>query len=290
MAGAAPRRWFEPPAAGTAYFAVVGHPVAPSKSPQIHAAFAAATGRRLHYARVDVLPGALAAAVAEFRACGGVGLNVTVPLKEEAWALAEHRAPRAASAGAANTVWFEADGAIAVDNTDGPGLVRDLEQNHGVHLAGRRLLVLGAGGAARGVMPALLDCAPATIQVSNRSADRAETLVRHFADARLAVLGWGAPPAQPLDVVINATAAGLGGELPALAGAAFGTHTVCYDMMYGAEPTAFLRWAAAAGAGLCVDGLGMLVEQAAVAFAIWHGVAPQTAPVIAALRARTAPD
>lgn len=279
------RRWFAPPDDGTPYFAVVGHPVQHSKSPQIHAAFAAQTGRRLCYERIEVLPGQLAGAVAEFRACGGIGLNVTVPLKEEACALAAHREPRAAAAGAANTLWFESGGRLAADNTDGVGLVRDLENNHGVVVAGRRVLLLGAGGAARGVMPSLLACGPAQILISNRSAARANELALRYVDTGMVgTLNWGAAPEAPADLIVNATSASLGGEVPLLSGAALSAGSVCYDMMYGAEPTPFLRWAAAFGPADLIDGLGMLVEQAAAAFAIWHGVLPPTADVIAALR------
>ncbi len=282
---AAERRWFTPPADGRPYFAVVGHPVAHSKSPAIHAAFAAQTGRQLCYERIEVMPGSLDRAVAEFRDIGGSGLNVTVPLKEEACALALHREPRAAAAGAANTLWFLPDGRLAADNTDGPGLVRDLENNHGVVVTDQRVLVLGAGGAARGVIAALLACRPAELLISNRSAARARELAAGYAATGLvATLEWGAAPTAPAAIVINATSASLSGAVPLLADAAFRPDTVCYDMMYGSEPTAFLRWAQTRGVARRIDGLGMLVEQAAVAFAIWHGVLPQTADVIAALR------
>ncbi len=282
---ASERRWFTRPTDERPYFAVVGHPVAHSKSPAIHAAFAAQTNTRLCYERVEVMPGSLDAAVAEFRDVGGRGLNVTVPLKEEAYALAVHREPRAIAAGAANTLWFLPDGSLAADNTDGPGLVRDLENNHGVTVRDRRVLLLGAGGAARGVIPALLACRPREILISNRSAARAEALAASYADSGpVAALAWGAPPAAPAAIVINATSASLSGAVPELADAALCADTVCYDLMYGTEPTAFLRWAQTRGVARCLDGLGMLVEQAAVAFAIWHGTQPRTAEVIAALR------
>jgi shikimate dehydrogenase len=281
--------WFTPRSDRTPYYCVVGHPIAHSKSPQIHAAFATQTGRQLVYERVDVLPGNLAAAVAEFRACGGRGLNVTVPMKEEAWSIAARREPNAELAGAANTLWFDSDGRIVADNTDGVGLVRDLKQNHGVVIHGRRLILLGAGGAARGVMPALLAEQPREILISNRTAARAAVLAKHFCAApNIGVLEWGGAPTQSADVIINATAASLVDELPKLHSAALHTKTVCYDMMYGSTPTAFISWACSRGIETAFDGLGMLVEQAAAAFAIWHGIVPSTAPVIAALRSRLA--
>lgn len=278
-------RWFTPRPDRTPYYCVVGHPIAHSKSPQIHAAFGAQTGRQLIYERIDVTPGNLAAAVAEFRACSGSGLNVTVPMKEEAWLLAARREPNAELAGAANTLWFDAEGRIVADNTDGVGLVRDLRQNHGVVIRGRRLVLLGAGGAARGVIPALLAEQPSEILISNRTAARAELLAKHYcAASNIGVLEWGTAPPQAADIIINATSASLVDEVPKLHLAALHTKTVCYDMMYGSSPTAFLDWVNSRGIETALDGLGMLVEQAAAAFAIWHGIVPSTAPVIAALR------
>lgn len=265
---------------------MVGSPVAHSKSPLIHAAFAAQFGIELVYDKVEVAPGSLHAALDEFRAAGGWGLNVTVPLKEEAWSLADVRMPRAAGAGAANTLWFDARGIVA-DNTDGVGLVRDLEINHKVPLAGKRILLLGAGGAARGVLPALLDAGPSRVLVSNRTAERAAKLVASNTDSdRLEVLPWGGEHHAPCDVIINATSLSLQGEVPALAASLMHARSLCYDMMYGAQPSCFMRWAQQRGAGRVLDGLGMLVEQAATAFSIWNGREPQTAPVIAMLRER----
>ncbi len=270
------------------YFCVVGSPVAHSKSPLIHATFAAQCGIELVYDKREVAPGRLMAALEEFRAAGGQGLNVTVPLKEEAWSLADARMPRAARAGAANTLWFDARGIVA-DNTDGVGLVRDLEINHGVPLAAKRILLLGAGGAARGVLPALLDASPCQILITNRTAARAASLAAGYADSgRVEVLPWGGEGDAPCDVVINATSLSLQGEVPDLSMTLLHHHTLCYDMMYGAQPTRFMRWAEQCGAGRVLDGLGMLVEQAAAAFSIWHGCEPQTAPVIAMLRERIA--
>ncbi|MGR8918102.1 MAG: shikimate dehydrogenase [Gammaproteobacteria bacterium] len=276
-------RWFEPrsPAALPLY-CVVGRPISHSRSPRIHQAFGEMTGRVLEYRAVEVGPGELADAVAEFRAAGGLGMNVTVPLKEEAWALAGARSARAELAGAANTLWFGADGAIEADNTDGVGLVRDLEQNHAVILAGAHVLLVGAGGAARGVMPALAAAGPRQITVTNRTAEKAQAVAALAGDLGT-TCPWGDAPTA-VDVVINATSLSLAGEVPPLPARTVGAATTCYDMMYAAGGTAFVDWARAHGAARALDGLGMLVEQAAEAFLIWHGVRPATAAVIGALR------
>lgn len=268
------------------YFCVVGSPVAHSQSPLIHATFAAQCGIELVYEKVEVPPGRLAEALVEFRAAGGRGLNVTVPLKEEAWALADQRMPRAARAGAANTLWFENEQVMA-DNTDGLGLVRDLEINHRAPLANKRILLLGAGGASMGVLPALLDAQPARVLVTNRTLARAERLVEAYAaSGRVQVLPWGDAAAQPCDIIINGTSLSLQGQVPDVDASLLDGNTLCYDMMYGAEPTRFMAWAVQEGVGRVIDGLGMLVEQAAAAFSIWNGAIPDTAPVIAMLRER----
>ena len=266
------------------YFCVVGSPIAHSKSPAIHAAFAAQFGFELIYEKVEVAPGELREAVAEFRAAGGCGLNVTLPLKEEAWRLADICMPRAARAGAVNTLWFDARGVVA-DNTDGVGLVRDLEAIHGQSLLGKRILLVGAGGASRGVLPALLDAGPDRILITNRTAERASALVAAYADSgRVEVLPWGAEASAPCDVIINATSLSLHGETPLLAAGVLRAQTLCYDMVYSSKPTSFMAWSSAAGALRVFDGLGMLVEQAAAAFAIWNVAEPRTAPVIAMVR------
>ena len=276
--------WFTKPIK-LPYFCVVGSPIAHSKSPAIHAAFASQFGFELLYDKVEVAPGRLHEAVVEFRGAGGRGLNVTLPLKEEACALADTCMPRAARAGAANTLWFDARGVVA-DNTDGLGLVRDLEKNHGQSLRGQRILLIGAGGAARGVLPALLDAGPAQILVTNRTAARAVAVVNaHAASGRVEVLPWNTPAKLSCDVLINATSLSLRGETPSLPPNVLHGHTLCYDMMYDRVPTSFMTWASAAGALRVFDGLGMLVEQAAAAFSIWHGLEPRTAPVIAMIRA-----
>ncbi|WP_127475264.1 shikimate dehydrogenase [Sulfurivermis fontis] len=266
-------------------YAVMGNPIAHSKSPYIHARFAEQTDQDLSYEAILVELGDFPAAVARFRAAGGLGLNVTVPFKQEAWALATRRSGRAERAGAVNTLRWEADGSLFGDNTDGVGLVRDLKDNHGVPLAGRRLLLLGAGGAVRGVLEPLLAERPATLTIANRTVAKAEELAAAFADlGPLQASSFAALAGQQFDVVINGTAASLQGEVPPLPDGILAPGAVCYDMMYGKEPTPFLRWAMAAGAAQAVDGLGMLVEQAAEAFFLWRGVRPASAEVIAALR------
>lgn len=267
-------------------YAVVGDPIAHSKSPLIHAAFAEQTGQQLEYGRIQVPAGQLSAAVAAFRRRGGKGLNVTVPLKEEAYQLVTEHSPRAQLAGAVNTLLLQPDGGIHGDNTDGPGLVRDLLDNHHIALRGKRLLLVGAGGAARGVIGPLLDQAPQALFIVNRTAARAEQLAAHFrdySDTPIQAGGFDALPDQAFDLVINATAASLAGEAPPLPESVLAADATAYDLMYATEPTPFLRWASALTSGPCVDGLGMLVEQAAESFYLWRGQRPDTGPVIGSL-------
>lgn len=263
-------------------YTVFGHPIEHSKSPRIHAAFAAQTGQDLSYTATLAPLDGFAAALAAFRAAGGRGANVTVPFKEEAYRLATQLADRACQAGAVNTLTLEGS-EIVGDNTDGVGLVRDLTQNLQIDLTGKRILVLGAGGATRGVLGPLLAENPATLFVANRTATKAVEMVRLFGCAGG---GFDAIPDQPFDVVINATAASLAGEMPPLPVGVFAPGALAYDMMYGRE-TPFLSFAVAHGARTA-DGLGMLVEQAAEAFWLWRGVQPVTAPVLATLRAELA--
>ena len=260
-------------------YAVFGHPIAHSKSPQIHAAFARQTGQDMAYEAILAPLDGFAHSVAAFVAAGGRGANVTVPFKEEAFKLAKHLSPRAKHAHAVNTLKFEAEGIIG-DNTDGAGLIADLTRNLQRELAGKRILLLGAGGAARGVIEPLLDQQPAALVIANRTVSRAQELADLFGHGIVAC-GFDAP-AVPFDVVINATAASLAGELPPLSPRVFTADTLAYDMMYGGD-TPFLGFARSLGAA-SADGLGMLVEQAAEAFYVWRGVRPDTAPVIAALR------
>jgi shikimate dehydrogenase len=233
-----------------------------------------------------VLPGELARAVAGFRARGGQGLNVTLPYKEEAFALAARRSARAERAGAVNTLGFGADGGVWGDNTDGVGLVRDLHRVVPRGLAGRRVLILGAGGSARGILGPLLAEGPAALAVANRTVDRARALADAFRDAgEVVACGFDDLAGDRWDLVINATAASLKGEVPPLPPDLLAPGAWCYDLMYADLPTAFLRWGREHGAAGAADGLGMLVEQAAESFFLWRGVRPDTDPVIAALRA-----
>ncbi len=265
-------------------YAVMGNPIAHSKSPKIHALFAAQTGQDLVYEALLVEPGGFNAAARAFAAAGGCGLNVTVPFKQDAWVFADRLSPRAERAGAVNTLVF-AGGEVYGENTDGLGLAHDLAHNHGCVLAGRRILLAGAGGAARGVLAPLLEAGPASLTIANRTADKAAELALRFGDlGRVYGCGYGELDGQRFDLVINATAAGLADAVPLLPEAVFADGAWAYDLMYADAPTAFVRWARNHGAAQAVDGLGMLVEQAAESFRLWRGVRPDTAPVLAALR------
>ena len=260
-------------------YAVFGHPIAHSKSPLIHAAFARQTEQDISYeailAPLDGFGGSLAA----FIAAGGRGANVTVPFKETAFKLAHRLSPRAERAGAVNTLSFDQAGLLG-DNTDGAGLVADLTRNLHCALGGKRILLLGAGGAARGVIEPLLDQQPAELVIANRTLGRAQDLAGLFGRGVSASAFEAAD--TPFDLVINATAASLAGECPPLSPRIFGANTLAYDMMYGRD-TPFLDFARGHGAATA-DGLGMLVEQAAEAFYLWRGMRPDTAPVVAGLR------
>ncbi len=266
-------------------YAVIGNPVAHSKSPLIHAAFARQTGEDLVYERLGAPLDAFAATVAQFAHEGGRGLNVTVPFKVEAFKLSQVASERACCAGACNTMKREGEGWYA-DNTDGAGLLRDLGANHQIEIAGRDVLILGAGGAARGILAPLLASRPGSVTISNRTASTADDLVRRFA-ARgpLAAIPPDALGKRAFDLVINATSAGLAGDtmLP-WPTSIFRAGAFAYDMVYGDRPTLFLQWARAGGATRSADGLGMLIEQAAESFLLWRGVRPDTAPVYRLLR------
>lgn len=261
-------------------YAVIGNPVAHSKSPLIHAAFAGQSGQDMEYGRLEAPVDGFEAAVEAFRRSGGRGLNVTLPFKEQAFRIASSVSARARAAEAVNTLKFTASG-IEGDNTDGVGLVRDLRENLGVALEGRRLLIAGAGGAAQGVLLPLREAGVSSIVVANRTAARAEALAARFPGVR--GCGYADLAGERFDLVVNATSAGLSGEAPPLAAGLLAPGGVAYDMVYGRD-TPFLAWARAAG-GRAVDGLGMLVEQAAESFLVWRGVRPDTAPVLKALRA-----
>jgi shikimate dehydrogenase len=266
-------------------YAVMGNPVAHSKSPRIHSLFARQTGQQLQYEAIRVESGKLAAAVGDFLAAGGKGLNITVPLKEEAWSLASARSNRAERAGAVNTLVLEQSGKHFGDTTDGAGLLRDLLHNHGSTLQQKRLLLVGAGGAARGVIEPLLLEKPSLLVIANRTAEKAVELARLFCDlGHTEGCGLDDVAGQSFNLIINATAASLAGQVPALPDSVVTPDCWCYDMMYADIPTAFMDWARQRGAARCMDGLGMLVEQAAEAFFLWRGVRPDTRPVIRQLR------
>jgi len=265
-------------------YAVFGHPIAHSKSPQIHTAFARQTGQDMTYEAILAPLDSFADSVAAFIAAGGRGANVTVPFKEEAFKLARRLSPRAQRAGAVNMLSFEADGILG-DNTDGAGLVADLTRNLRCALAGKRILLLGAGGAARGVIEPLLDQQPAALVIANRTVSRAQELAELFGhamnDRGITACSFDAADTA-FDLIINATSASLAGELPPLSPRIFTADSLAYDLMYGRD-TPFLALARNHGAATA-DGLGMLVEQAAEAFYLWRGVRPDTAPVITSLR------
>ncbi|HTH58791.1 MAG TPA: shikimate dehydrogenase [Paraburkholderia sp.] len=270
-------------------YAVIGNPVGHSKSPFIHGRFAAQTGEPVDYGHLLAPVDAFVPHVRAFIEAGGRGLNVTVPFKLDAHAFATTLSSRAAAAGAVNTLRVDADG-IYGDNTDGFGLVRDIDVNLGVPLKGARILLLGAGGAARGVVLPMLERAPHSLTIVNRTAEKADALVDQFAqaarDAQCRLIGGSARVIEPVpyDVIVNATAGSLDAALPECDERAFGAGTLAYDMMYGAHPTVFMEHATKLGAR-GADGLGMLVEQAAESFYVWRGVRPDGAPVLAELRA-----
>ena len=263
-------------------YAVIGNPVAHSKSPLIHAAFARQTGQDLVYDRLLAPKDAFVATANAFRAGGGRGLNVTVPFKGEAFRYATMLSERASAAQAVNTLKFDR-GVIFADNTDGAGLVNDLLRNLDFVIAGRRILLLGAGGAARGVIEPLLQQQPAQFVLANRTLDKAQGLAQSFRGALEAVT-YAALAGRQFDLVVNATSASLAGELPPLPPRVFARGALAYDMMYGRDETPFLAFARGEGAARLADGLGMLVEQAAESFFIWRGLRPDSTPVLQLLR------
>ncbi len=284
-----------------ACYAVLGHPIHHSMSPQIHTAFAAQTGQELRYTAIDVAPADLNATLRRLPQEGFQGVNITVPHKEAAWSYAQQHgtlSERAAIAGAVNTLTWSADGLIG-DNTDGQGLLNDLQQRHGLNLSKKRILLLGAGGATRGVILPLLATKPATLMIANRTASRANDLATLFTPKAVTtgclLHGCGLDALAeiistigPFDIVINATSASLGGEAIQLPAGSITPDGFAYDMMYGKALTPFLSAQHAAGVAHLADGLGMLLEQAAVAFEIWRGVRPETQPVYHALREQLA--
>jgi len=268
-------------------YAVIGNPIEHSKSPQIHRAFAEQTGEQLEYGRILAEPGHFEQAVQEFLANNGKGLNVTVPFKEDAWRLAPEHSARAQTAGAVNTLILLPDGHLRGDNTDGVGLVNDLSRNHGSTLSGAEILLLGAGGATRGVLRPLLDAKPKQLTIANRTAAKASALAAECATlGNISGCGLDQLAGRKFDLIINGTAAGLEGAVPDIPDNILRSGGWTYDMMYGDAPTAFVRWGQSHRADKALDGLGMLIEQAAESFYLWRGVHPDTAAVITLLRAK----
>ena len=266
-------------------YAVMGNPVAHSKPPQIHQQFARQFGHRIEYLAIQVDPGGFAQAVEQFRAAGGSGLNVTVPFKLDAFKLADRRSDRAELAGAANTLKFEADGQILGDNTDGIGLVHDIALNLGIAFKDKQVLILGAGGAVRGVLGPVLKHRPARVVIANRTVAKARDIAEAFRNqGTLEVCTFDNLRGKHFDIVINGTSSSLQDDLPPLPETLYARDALAYDMMYGERATPFMEWSALHDAARVSDGLGMLVEQAAESYLVWRGVRPDTKPVIAALR------
>ena len=263
----------------------MGNPVAHSKSPQIHTAFARQTGETLVYQAIHVELDGFPAALDAFQEMGGKGLNITLPFKEAAWQAAHVLTGRAERARAVNTLWFDRRGKRHGDTTDGIGLIRDLTLNHDIQLSGKDVLVLGAGGAVRGILDPLFDQEPARVVIANRTVSRAIELARLFVDrGELVACDYEALRRQRFHVVIHGTSASLQGSVPPLPDDLLLPDACCYDMMYVETDTVFVSWAKAHHAAIALDGIGMLVEQAAESFHIWRGVRPETRPVIAMLR------
>ena len=270
-------------------YAVVGFPINHSWSPFIHGLFAKQTGHALTYSRLEVPSDALAERVAEFFGAGGKGLNVTLPHKQAACLIARERTQRAEMAGAVNTLALR-DEVLLGDNTDGAGLVADLTRNLAFDISGTRVLLLGAGGAARGVLGPLLEADPEYLEIANRNEERAVSLAREFSTlGTVHGCGFDAIASTTFDLVLNATSASLQDTIPPIPPGVIGPTTLCYDMAYGKGDTAFTRWSKSAGAGRAETGWGMLVEQAAESFLLWRGVKPATAPVIAAVKSGSRP-
>jgi shikimate dehydrogenase len=269
----------------TDQYAVIGHPISHSKSPKIHQAFAKQTGQSLEYRAIDIYPDDVAGQIQQLHdALKLKGLNVTVPFKETMWSLIEDLSDRAHRAGAVNTVVISEDGHLFGDNTDGVGLCRDLLDNHGIQVNGKHILLLGAGGASRGVIEPLLALNPASLFIANRTAQKAVDLAHDFKDlGNINGGGWENITGQ-FDLLINATAASLQGEVPPISPTVLADGAACYDMMYGDKDTAFVQWAKQHGVTQAFDGLGMLVEQAAEAFFIWRNFRPDSQAVINMLR------
>lgn len=268
----------------TDQYTVFGNPIEHSKSPLIHSEFAKQTQQDMHYGKQLVELGKFAETARAFIQQGGEGFNITVPFKEDAFNFVDERTARAEKAGAVNTIKVLANGKTLGDNTDGVGLVRDITQNLGWTIKDKVVLVLGAGGAVRGVLGPLLEQKPKQIIIANRTVAKAESLAELFTnDGNIQACAFADIPKQAFDLIINGTSASLSGDLPPIPIECIDEQTCCYDMMYSKEPTIFLRWASNQGAEQTADGLGMLIEQAAEAFFIWRSVNPLTLPVMSHL-------
>jgi len=268
----------------TDHYAVIGNPITHSKSPLIHAEFAQQTGQDLDYIRQEIPLDGLLEGLKQLQKQGFKGINVTVPFKEQVWQALDNKSSHAQRSGAVNTVIFNDDGSLFGDNTDGIGLCRDLVDNHQIELKNKRILLLGAGGAARGVIEPLLSYQPSQLVIANRTASKAAQLADLYADFGQIQGGGFDDLSGEFDLIINATSASLQGEVPPLPDAVLADQASCYDMMYSQTDTAFITWAKQHHAHKSIDGLGMLVEQAAEAFQIWRGVKPETQPVIQLIR------
>ena len=266
-------------------YAVLGDPVAHSKSPLIHSMFARQTGEAVEYASIRVEASEFAAFVDEFFAAGGGGLNITLPHKQAAFALCDSLSQRAEVARAVNTLLTTDAGTLHGDNTDGIGLVRDIRHNNSVPIQDQKILLLGAGGAARGALVSLIEAQPEAITVLNRTLARAQQLQKDVAELfDIEAASYENFQGRGFDLIINATSMSISGDIPPLSGHIFASDCCCYDMMYAEEDTVFVKWARQQGAALALDGLGMLVEQAAESFYLWRGVRPETEAVILELR------
>jgi shikimate dehydrogenase len=262
-------------------YAVFGHPVSHSKSPRIHQLFAEQTRQQLSYIAQDVPADLFDSAIADFFKQGGKGLNCTVPLKELAWQRADTLSERAQFSKAVNTLMLQKNGALYGDNTDGVGLVADLTINHGISLSNSRILILGAGGASRGIIGLLMEQSPVQLVIANRTVEKAITLSDEFSQlGEITACAYDSLENRQFDLILNATSASLTGKLPPLADNILAKNGCCYDLAYANQPTAFVNWGLTQGAIKSLDGIGMLVEQAAEAFYIWRGIRPETNPVI----------
>jgi len=267
-------------------YAVFGSPIKHSKSPRIHAFFAQQTGQILDYKSVLVPADAFEVQLKSFLDGGGRGLNCTVPLKEVAWAYADKKTERAQLSKAVNTLILQDDGSLLGDNTDGIGLVTDLQKNNKIQLKDKRILILGAGGASRGIIGPIQDELPQSIVIANRTVEKAQVLVDEFSCRGLvSASGYAELSGLSFDLIINATSASLSGDLPPLGSGLLNNQGCCYDLAYANEPTAFVSWSQQQGALKSLDGLGMLIEQAAEAFYVWRGVRPNTSELIELLEA-----